>query len=548
MRAPLAVAASLSLFALLLLFIALPASASQDAGPTILSGVINTPTTLDNPDGYLVQGKLVVSDLLTINPGVTLTFTAGSSLYVAPDGALKAVAESYRSIRFVGMYGVGSWSGITIEGEALMRGLEISGAKVGITLATVDLLDTAVVTLVSSFIENNETGLAMVPEVNAKALDDIHILNNSGYAIEYKIPSPSSWPEQIFYPTFTNLHVQDNGTDAVKVDQTFQANATCKTNCYFRLASPRLHDGGVLPLHMDFSYVVKSDHELELPAGAEIAGRGITVQQNGRLTVNGSLAEPMKLTQHPIYGFTGIVLEPDSYANITFCDVSGSSLSYPAFRIESSKVTLADCRIHDGGSDGVRLNGAGINPILQRLKIENNAGYAISQSSLNMQPRYADLEFNGNGIDAIGVGDGTVTGNIDIFPPEGVDGALPFILAGSTAVGEGGTLTLHEGTTLLATNAANRILVADKGTLIADGVTFSRTVDLTEPWRGILFQTGATGELSDCMIIGAGIDFVQSGALEIESSDVSVDGCRISGSLSNGVVLRGEGIAPPSAI
>ena len=77
MRGPLIAAGSLPLLALLLLLIALPASAHSEDTPTVLSGVIDTPTTLDDPNGYLVQGPLSVTSQLAIQPGIVLTIRDG---------------------------------------------------------------------------------------------------------------------------------------------------------------------------------------------------------------------------------------------------------------------------------------------------------------------------------------------------------------------------------------------------------------------------------------------------------------------------------------
>lgn len=84
---------------------------------TELAGTLGSDTTLrDVGQDYHVVGNLTLNAALTIEPGVTLRFDAGTRLIVGTGGSIIAVGTEADTIRFLGTQDVaGHWDGIDVE-------------------------------------------------------------------------------------------------------------------------------------------------------------------------------------------------------------------------------------------------------------------------------------------------------------------------------------------------------------------------------------------------------------------------------------------------
>ncbi len=150
---------------------------------------------------------------------------------------------------------------------------------------------------------------------------------------------------------------------------------------------------------------------------------------------------------------------------------------------------------------GIYLNGAGLTPTIQSVHIADHANtenayrYALLQSTINMQPSYADLTFSGNTRNEVTIG----RFNEPLTQDVALAGADFGFACGYTlclnTVPAGRTLTVAPGTRL-AFDPPFGIAIAGGGTLQAEG-TISRPITFTSSstathWIGLWAQAGST--------------------------------------------------------
>lgn len=211
-----------------------------------------------------------------------------------------------------------------------------------------------------------------------------------------------------------------------------------------------------------------------------------------------------------------------------------------------AQFTLTNSEVRAGGRMGVYLNGAGLTPTIQSVQIADHTNteyayrYALLQSTVNMQPAYANLTFSGNTRNEVTIGDfrGELTQDVTL------GGANFGATCGYTlchlTVPAGRTLTVAPGAHL-AFDPAFGIAVAAGGTLRAEGtagqpIVFTST-STTAYWIGLWAQQGSTLRLSQCDISYADDGNYGLGALEINTSDAVVANCRIHHNRRNGVYI-----------
>jgi hypothetical protein len=112
---------------------------------------------------------------------------------------------------------------------------------------------------------------------------------------------------------------------------------------------------------------------------------------------------------------------------------------------------IIHCTIHDSGARGIQVAGPGLSPALTNTTIENNAGQAIYQSTLDMTPTYLNLALTGNGTDAVVFNAGYLYRPLTLDGPQ-LNGS-PFIALDHINVQSSGHLTLTAGTELLMSAA-----------------------------------------------------------------------------------------------
>ena len=159
------------------------------------------------------------------------------------------------------------------------------------------------------------------------------------------------------------------------------------------------------------------------------------------------------------------------------------------------------------------------------------AGIALLLAILFARPAAADTPIGGS------IGADTV------LTPAG----NPYVVVNGVRVFGGVTLTLQPGVELRFQNDTD---LSIEGTLIAQGtaaypVTFTAAITPPSPgaWRQVVFQSGAKGRLSNCLVQYVG----QWGypAIGILSSDVVIGNCRVRDNANDGVaIINQPGLRP----
>ncbi len=272
----------------------------------------------------------------------------------------------------------------------------------------------------------------------------------------------------------------------------------------------------------------------------------------------------------------GLVFRSGSSGQLTqfFVGYAGSgvfnaTLGYGRAQIDvrQAAVQLRNGEITAGKKAGVYLEGAGITPAIEDVRVADNRaadgrGYAVYQATVNMQPTYSGLLFSSNDRNEVTIGnwgealtqDATLGG-----AAFGFDCSYTLCLL---TVPAGRTLTVAPGAQL-AFMPAFGIAVASGGALLAEGtvsqpITFTSAAaagaatrgaaaPLAGEWIGLWAQSGSTLRLAHCDISHADDTNFGKGGLEINTGDAQVQNCRIHHNRRNGLYIYsrdGASIAP----
>jgi hypothetical protein len=492
---------------------------------------------------YIVQGSLSIADMghLTLEPGVEVQIESGRVFDVQGGGTLAAEGTEMAPITITSIsghfIGLRLWSGAHVS----LQYCDISSAGDS-AWPPVDIQATDVI-IDHCTIRDSGVGSSRAIQVSGSglspALSNTRIENNSGYAIYQSTIDMT--------PTYLNLTLAGNGTDAVVWN-----GGT--------LNRPLTLDGAQLdgsPFIALDDVSVESGAYLTLTAGTELlmsAAHGLWVDSGGTLAAEGTEASPVTLAARDSGApFIGLFLLPGSSASLARCDIHHAGASgYPAMDIQSSDVILDHCILHDNGvgsGRAVQLTGAGLSPTFLNTTIQNNSGYAIYQSTIDMTPIYQALTLSGNGTDAVAWHSGYL--NRDLTLDGQQIGGSPFISLQSINVNSGGHLTLSLGTELQM-QTGRGLWVQSGGTLTADGTSSEPTVltalDPNASFVKLSFLPGSMGSLTYFDLSRAGAS--SSPALEIQSSDVVVNHSAIHDNVAGSgaaVILNGIGLSPTIA-
>lgn len=229
--------------------------------------------------------------------------------------------------------------------------------------------------------------------------------------------------------------------------------------------------------------------------------------------------------------------------------------------VKSASVNLRDGMVTDGLEKGIYLDGEGLTPAIERVEVANNnaadgRGSAIYQSSINMQPSYADLTFSDNDHNEVTIGRFNYPMTEDVILG-GTNYGFRCDFTACVMEVSTHTLTVMPGTLLDFSSrygigslgSPYGIVVADGGTLIAEGtptqpITFTSKLaaegaDL-QNWAGLWAQEGSTLRLDHCDISYARSSNGGKGGLEINTDNAEVDNSHIHHNADDGLVIKGN--------
>jgi len=158
-------------------------------GPTPVAGVLAADRVwYAAASPYVVQSDMVVSAgvTLTIEPGTTVAFTAGTGLYV--QGTLRAVGSGKQEIHFQSVHDADPWRGLHFDAcrgdPSIVRYATIAGAEVGVRI------EDASPSLVASRINGNVDGI-VVSRYGKPFIQGCAIRDNDGWGITVDHADPS---------------------------------------------------------------------------------------------------------------------------------------------------------------------------------------------------------------------------------------------------------------------------------------------------------------------------------------------------------------------
>lgn len=312
--------------------------------------------------------------------------------------------------------------------------------------------------------------------------------------------------------------------------------------------------------------VIEAGASVTVMPGAVVkfVGSSSALIVRGALIVQGTAASPAAITSlnddshgaiaagstgTPQAGdWYGIVFEEGSLGQVNhaFIGFAGAydwngiaGLNRAQVDVRNASIELQNTHISTGKSIGIFLEGSDLDSVIQNTQVSDNhepggRGYAIYQSTINMQSSYADLSLNGNDRDLV------VIQLTDLTQDVVLGGAVYGFACGSTycplRVTSGNTLTLHPGVSLDFTNAYGIwIQVLDGGTLLAQG-TPTEPVTITQ--GGVEINLGGSALLSECDISGRMTVGGVNRGLYIKSDDVQVNHCKIHNHIYEGVHIE----------
>lgn len=243
----------------------------------------------------------------------------------------------------------------------------------------------------------------------------------------------------------------------------------------------------------DCIVTVNAGVTLTVEAGAVVRfggpGRGLKIL--GTLNVTGAEDNPAVFTSlddDPTKNWYGIVLYQDSAANLNHAHIryAGSGICVPDFAdslynncynrsqldVRMGNLVMNNSEIRNGGKDGITLQTPGLSPSIKNTRIANNSnsdsgdkiGFAITQTTINMQPAYANLSFDGNDFNQVGIVIAELNQDVSL-------GGAPmcFYIGSNLNIPSGRTLTVQPGTDLDFTLVNATFTVLAGGTLLIQG-------------------------------------------------------------------------------
>jgi len=464
----------------------------QTPATTIVNANITTDTTwtlAGSPYNVTSSITVIAGAILTIEPGVEVRFN--QSTHVQVNGRIVAVGTAAQPILFTGTTAqAGWWYGLSFNGTTgnPLTGsvldfvtVEYGGkggyANINLFYATVDIRH--------STIRHSATdGLAATAQGVAN-ISDSTFTGNAGYPIEFGDGSVK--------PALSNLTVNGNGTDAIAL-----GGGTISGEYTWRALG--------VPYVLD-SIIVGADATLTIEAGVEVRfnqSRELVV--HGKLLAVGTAAQPIRFTGTTgqagwWYGisFSGTTAAPLLGSTLDYVTVEyGGKGAYANINLFYATVDIRHSTIRHSADDGLHGTSRGMAHISDS-SFTNNAGYPINFGDGSLKPLLAAISVSGNGVDAIALGGGTISGEYT-WRALGVPYVLDSIIVGTDA-----TLTVEAGVEMRF-NQSRELVV--RGKVLAIGtatqpILFTATTPQAGWWYGISFSGTTSAPLT-----GSVLDYV----------------------------------------
>lgn len=504
---------------------------------TVISSNITTDTT------WTANGNpYEVTTVVTVNPGVTLTVEPGVQVIFAQNaglrvqGTVKATGTAAQPIRFTGSTPqAGWWQGIRFDGtqNAPLTGSTLEHVTVeyaGGNNYGALYLSYATVTVTQSTIRHSSKDGIYGWYGGTVHLSDVTISDNAEYAIHLLDGSAN--------PQLARLTVSGNGANVIGI-----GSGT--------LTGTHLWENVGVPYRLTENQHVAAGATLTIEPGTQIqAGEHVALNVSGRLQAVGTAQQPILFTGTTAQAgwWQGIKIEGSAnsplttsaleYVTIEYAGGNGYGALYAAY----ATVPIKHSTIRHSSEDGIYGWYGGV-AHLTDVTLTDNALYPIRLIDGAMNPQLAGLTVSGNGMDAIALGSGLLTGD-HVRKALGV----PFRILGSQTVQTGATLTVEPGVQI---EFDPNVALLVRGTLRAMGtaaapIRFTGVTKQSGSWQGIKIEGTQGGPLTSSTLEHVTIEYAGGNgyaALYLAHATVPVKHATIRHSSKDGIYGWYGGVA-----
>ncbi len=504
-------------------------------GVYLNGGTFNRDVTLDSRElggkPYITGGTVTVNTgyTLSLAPFTTLRMAAGGYLTIGQAAGLIAVGTQTEPILITSTTSETTFNGLQFQQNSMVSMDYVNISRASGAQGALSIQSSNVLIDHSHIHDNNPTaGGIYIGYIAAAGLtptiQNTTIANNTGYAIyHYSFDID---------PTYRNLTFSGNGTDAVYLNSgTFNRDVTLDSR---ELGGKPYYTAGWINVANGYTLTLAPGTTLLFPQAGGTGG-GISIASGASLVAEGTAAQPIYIsTIDGVDNFGTLDLKVGSSAKLVYCDISHAGPVQGVLSVHSSDVLIDHCFIHHNKPSvgAIWLVEAGISPTIKNSSLANNSNYAIYQNTPDMSPIYQDLVASGNGTDAIGIANGSIsTGRNWSLGQSGLAG----ILAGGVSIQATGFLSLDPGTRL---KIGLDTSLTDYGGLYALGtstkpIVVSGISDSMNAWRSVIMNNGSKAILEYVEFMNGGDD--GQPMLRIGTSQFSMQNCQVHHSASYGI-------------